>query len=135
MRLLRPAFVYATIAFAIGFLLGTGRVLILMPALGPVAAVALELPLMLTVSWLAAGVVLQRWPLPDRASRLGMGLIAFLLLMVAELALGQLLFGQSLVQAAYGLTRPEGLLGLAGQIGFGLIPALRKDQGREPGPR
>ncbi|MCF1709875.1 hypothetical protein L0V05_13730 [Tabrizicola sp. J26] len=126
MHLLRPALAYTAVSFAMGFLLGTGRVLFIAPAIGPFAAVALELPLMLAVSWLAAGKVLQRWPLPDRASRLGMGIVAFLLLMGAELALGRWGFGQSWVQLAYGLMKPAGMLGLAGQIGFGLIPLIRR---------
>jgi hypothetical protein len=63
-----------------------------------------------------------------------MGLIAFALLMLAELALAQLLAGQSARQWVEGLTNPAGALGLAGQVGFALMPwwvrfGLRSDAG------
>jgi hypothetical protein len=51
-----------------------------------------------------------------------MGLIAFALLMLAELALARVLAGQSVRQWAAGLLTPAGALGLAGQVGFALMP-------------
>ena len=124
MPILRPAFAYAATIFAAGFLLGTLRAFWIAPALGPLPAVALELPVMLALSWIVAGRILARQAIPPGAGRLGFGTLAFALLMTAELALGHWGFGQdwSQIAAAY-LTAP-GLLGLAGQLGFALIPLL-----------
>jgi hypothetical protein len=122
---LRPALAYATLIFAAGFVLGAVRVLWVAPALGPFAAVALELPVMLTLSWVIAGRILRRWPVPRGGPRLALGILAFALLMAAELALARWGFGQGTTQVLQGYASLPGLLGLAGQIGFGLIPALR----------
>jgi hypothetical protein len=42
---------YATIVFLIGFILGTIRVLLLVPYLGKMTAVIIEAPIMLAASW------------------------------------------------------------------------------------
>ena len=54
-RVLKAATAYFALVFAAGFVLGTLRTLWLAPALGPMLAVAAELPVMLGVSWLACG--------------------------------------------------------------------------------
>jgi hypothetical protein len=122
--ILAPALAYVLPVFAAAFVVGAIRVMLIAPVIGAFAAVALEVPLVLAFSWIVAGRVLRRWPLP-RAAALGMGTLAFLILMLAELALARLLSGQP--PAAYAATflTPPGALGLAGQIGFALIPALR----------
>jgi hypothetical protein len=58
--------------------------------------------------------------------RLTMGAWAFLLLMLAEMALAVWVFGRS--GAAYwaGFGAPAAQLGLAGQIGFALMPLFRR---------
>jgi hypothetical protein len=120
---LEAAVPYSLAVFAAGFVLGTLRVLVLAPALGAVAAVALEVPLMLGVAWYASRWAVARHRVPARnGPRLAMGGFAFVLLMAAELALGVWGFGQSLTGIAAGFLRPEGLLGLAGQVAFGLVP-------------
>lgn len=72
LRILVPAAAYVAIVFAVGFALGTVRVMLLAPRIGEVAAVACELPLMLAAPWLAAGWVLARWPLRCTGARLAM---------------------------------------------------------------
>lgn len=124
MRVIRAAIRYWLGVFALGFMLGTVRTLWLEPALGPLAAVALELPVMLAASWWWAGRVLARWPVPSRRAALGTGLLAFALLLASEWALA-LAFGQTGAQWLAALARPAGALGLAGQALFGLMPALR----------
>ena len=54
-----------------------------------------------------------------------MGALAFALLMLAETALGLSLFGRSMTEILAPMATLPGLVGLAGQIGFGLVPALR----------
>ena len=101
MAVIRAAAVYFGVVFAAAFALGMLRMLVLAPALGPLLAVALELPAVLALSWLVAGRVLRHWPMALRG-RTAMGALAFALLMAAEAGLG-----------------------LAGQIGFAILPALR----------
>jgi hypothetical protein len=124
---IRAGLLYFLGTFAIGFALGTVRTLLLVPRFGAFAAVAMEVPLMLLASWWVCGVVLRRWPVPPaRLLRLTMGAWAFLLLMGAELALAVWGFGQS--SAAYwaGFAAPAAQLGLAGQVGFALMPLFRR---------
>ena len=124
-RLATAALAYVLPVFAVAFVLGALRVTFIAPQLGPLAAVALELPLVLALSWLVAGRVLRRWPLTPR---LGMALLSFLILMLLELATA-LAFGQTPVQFLTAMATPPGALGLAGQIGFGLIPLIRQPRG------
>ena len=120
-----PALVYVATVFAAAFGLGTLRVLLVAPRLGELAAVTLEVPVVLGLSWLVAGRVLRRWPLPRPGQRLAMGGLAFALLMLAETILGVTLFGRSLAGILAAMTTLPGLVGLAGQMGFALVPALR----------
>lgn len=123
-RFIAPAVSYVALIFAAAFVLGALRVTLVAPATGPLLAVALEVPLVLALSWLVAGRLLRRWPL-GLSDRLAMGALAFALLMLAELALA-LAFGQTPARFLADLATPPGALGLVGQIGFGLIPALRR---------
>ena len=122
--ILKPALAYFATVFMAAFALGALRVTLIAPQIGALAAVALEVPLILGLSWVVAGRVLRRWPLTSSAA-LAMGALAFILLMLAELALAYTLSGQTpSAYAATFLTGP-GALGLAGQTAFALIPALR----------
>jgi hypothetical protein len=124
MPVVRPAFAYFGAVFAVAFVIGAFRVLVVAPRIGALAAVALEVPVILAVSWLVAGWVLRRWSL-NPVQRVGMGALAFGLLMVAELALAVFLFGQTAGEFVGGWGTLPGALGLAGQIGFAIVPALR----------
>lgn len=120
---LRFAAAYFGTVFVAGFVLGVVRTLWLAPAVGPFAAVALELPLMLAFSAFMAGRLLRRWPLSRGLAALA-GAIALLLLLAAEVGVS-LMAGRDLA-AHWALYRAaEAQLGLAGQIAFGLLPTLR----------
>jgi hypothetical protein len=125
-RILPAALAYFGVIFAAGFVLGTFRVVVMIPRFGDLASVALEVPVMLALSWLVAGWVLRRWPVAGTGARAGMGALAFAFLMAAEVALSVTLFGRSFGQFLAELATPHGALGLAGQIGFALMPALRR---------
>ena len=122
---------YFLILFACGTLLGTIRTLFLAPAVGPIMAVVLELPVMLGLSWIVAGRLTRGRPALDGArARLVMGGLALVLLMAAEFALAGMAFGQTPGTYLATLATPHGALGLSGQLGFGLIPWLRRVTGR-----
>lgn len=123
----RAALAYFASVFAIGFALGTLRVLLVAPALGALPATLVELPLMIAAAWLACGGVLRRWPVaPDPGARLAVGALAFALLIGAELLLGRFGFGRDLAAQRAAMLRPEGLAGLAGQAVFALLPLVRR---------
>jgi hypothetical protein len=117
---------YFAIVFAAGFVLGAIRTLILVPRVGPVAAVLIELPVMLAIAWFACGWAVQHFSVPPEfTTRLVVGVVAFVLLMLAELALSVVAFRGTVAGFFTGLKRPEGSLGLAGQILFAAMPLIR----------
>jgi hypothetical protein len=124
MRAAVPAGVlYFAIVFAVGFALGTLRVTQVAPVLGEVGATVLEVPLMLVASWLACAWLVGSFRVPRTgAARLRMGGIAFVLLIAAEFLLGVAVFGRTVPQLVAAWSTPSGLIGLAAQAVFALIP-------------
>lgn len=122
-RVCAAALAYFALVFAVGFALGTLRVMVLVPRLGSEAlAVALELPVMLLVSWMAARWAVERYRTARGSQCAAVGLFAFLLLMLAEAGLAVVLFGQSPGQWVATFRETSGLLGLGGQIAFAAMP-------------
>lgn len=128
-QIIKAALAYFVTVFGLGFVLGTLRVLFVIPRIGETAAVLLELPVMLAASWVAAGWCVRRFAVPASAgARLAMGLLAFALVMVAELTLAVLLFGQSPARHFAAYRHFAGAMGLAAQLAYALFPALRPDR-------
>lgn len=125
MRVGTAAAAYWGIVFALGFVLGTVRVLWLAPLVGLIPATLLELPIILAASWFAAGWILRRFAIADWREALTLGVLAFVLLMAAECALASALMGQTPAQWLADLARPHALFGLAGQAAFALMPWWR----------
>ncbi len=122
----RAGLAYFAAVFAAGFVLGTLRVMVVVPALGEVAAVLLELPVMLALSWVACRWLIARFRVAARpAERLAMGGVAFAVLMLAEAGLAILGFGQSLAGYLSALTGLPGAIGLAGQVAFAAMPLVQ----------
>jgi hypothetical protein len=124
-RALKAGLAYFSIVFAVGFGLGTLRVLVMVPLFGEVSAVAIELPIMLALSWVACRWLINRFAVPAVSrDRLLMGGSAFLLLMAAELGVSVLAFGRSPAEhwATYRMLSAK--MGLLAQIGFALMPLL-----------
>lgn len=125
MRIVAGATAYWGIVFALGFVLGTLRVLWVIPRVGLIPATLLELPIILAASWFAARWILRRFAIKSQREALTLGMLAFVLLMAAECALAAALVGQTPVQWLADLARPHALLGLAGQVAFALMPWWR----------
>jgi len=96
----------------------------LAPLVGDVGAVAIELPLMLWVSWVCCGWCLRRFDVSAMRHRAPMGAMAFLVLMVMEATLALAGFGMTIADYASGFLGAAGALGLLGQIAFGLLPLV-----------
>jgi hypothetical protein len=113
---------YFATVFAVGFVLGVVRGLVLAPLAGELWAVAIELPVMLGVSWWVCGLLVTRTALPGTVPlRLLMGWVAFALLMLAELGVS-LLLGRTPSDHLATYTRLPNLLGLFAQLLFALFP-------------
>lgn len=81
----KAALMYFVFVFGAGFLLGTIRVLWIVPAVGTRAAELLEMPIMLGMIILAARWVIRSLDVPSTvSSRLGMGGIAVALILALE---------------------------------------------------
>lgn len=118
---------YFLAVFAIGFALGTVRVLVLAPRIGEIAAVLIELPVMLALAWPICGALVRRCAVPPQPGpRLTMGVVAFAVLMGAELAMAVWLFGQTPGQHWNSYRGFAARLGLAGQLLFALFPLLHR---------
>jgi hypothetical protein len=123
---IRVGFLYFVAVFAIGFLLGTIRILVLIPRLGELVSTFIELPILLSAAWLISDFLTTRFNVPSQWwVRLSMGIVAFGILMAAELGLAVWLFGSTVQEhfAAY-QSLPK-TIGLAGQVVFALIPLLQ----------
>jgi hypothetical protein len=84
-QVVKAGTMYFALVFGAGFVLGTIRVLWLVPAVGTRTAELLEMPVMLTVIILSAQWVVRHFSVPYTASsRLGMGGIALALILVLD---------------------------------------------------
>lgn len=135
-RLVRPAtagFVYAILVFAVGFALGTIRVLILVPRVGATVAVLLETPVILAASWWVSRACIARLAVSRAVSaRLIMGLVAFVVLMLAEVTLAAVLFGRTVAGYLASLITVPGAIGLAAQVAFAAFPLAQAGRGHPP---
>lgn len=125
--------IYFALIFGLGFALGTIRVMWLVPMTGETIAVLAEQPVMLTASWFAARWLVRRHRLFTVRARRVMGLTAFTLLMLAEVALASALLGQAPVDWLKSIFAMPGIIGLTGQILFALMPLMvRVDRASNP---
>jgi hypothetical protein len=127
-RVLSAAGVYFGLVFALGFVLGTVRTLALAaaPEVSRFQAVLIEAPIMLAASWFACAFVITRCALPRTiAARAGMGGGAFVMLVLAELALAVWLAGLTPAEHLRAYAEPSHALGLAAQMAFGLFPLVQ----------
>ncbi len=114
---------YFAIVFLVAFGLGVVRTLAIAPRLGQAFAVLLEAPVILTASWFVAAWCVGRFgvsALPR--ARLAMGGVAFALLMLAELGGAVIFFHRPIAQYLADFLSPAGVIGLAAQLGFALVP-------------
>lgn len=118
---------YALGAFGCGFAFGVVRTVWLAPSVGPLAAVAIEGPIMLGACWFVCGWALRRWPVPTTLpARLWMGLCWFGLLQLLEAVFALGLLGVTPDAYLAGMTTEAGLLGLVWMAIAALFPVMQR---------
>jgi hypothetical protein len=122
-RALIAASAYFLGLFALGFVLGTIRVIFVAPSVGELAATIAEVPVMLAAAYFMCSWAIRHWQVPPAiAVRLAMVPWFLALLFTFEALLGATLFGRSVAAQWAALGSPAGLVGISAQIIAALLP-------------
>ncbi|MBK9307079.1 MAG: hypothetical protein IPM58_08330 [Nitrospira sp.] len=122
---MKPGFVYFLLVFGTGFVLGTIRVLLIVPLVGHRTAELLEMPLMLIATVLAARWTIRRFSEPrTSAARLSIGGIALGLMLAGELAVGIGLRGMTVAEVFLNRDPSSGTAYYVSLILFAVMPWL-----------
>jgi hypothetical protein len=114
--------IYVGVIYALGFLLGALRELLLTPRFGPFWPRLMEIPFMLAASWLAAAAIVRRQGLGIGAPRVAMGATALMLLLAAEAVTAMSFMGRSLSAHLASYATAQGVITLAAQLAFAAFP-------------
>ena len=124
--MIRASFLYFALVMGAGFLLGSVRVLFVVPHLGERWAELAEMPIMAIVIFVAAGYILRRYPeVQTRGRALVVGFTALALSVSAELVLAVVLQSQSLSEYLASRDKISGSVYLVMLVAFALMPRLR----------
>ncbi|MFN8299588.1 MAG: hypothetical protein U0T75_10810 [Chitinophagales bacterium] len=122
---LKFSLLYAFGIFALGFVLGTIRTLVLVPRIGALAGVLIEIPIMLACAYFYSRWLIERQKVNATfGTLLSGGLLAFVILMCLEYSLGVFVFKQSPASFFSNMKTLPGALGLAAQVIFGFVPVI-----------
>ena len=116
--------VYFGIVFSIGFVLGTIRVLLLVPVLGERSAELLEAPVMLAATYFTARFVTSRFSASRRVEYLYSGLVALIILLAVEFSVVLALRGLSIREYLSERDPVTGAVYVAMLIVFAVMPLL-----------
>ncbi len=125
MQILQAAVLYFLLVFGAGFVLGTLRILLVVPLLGERTAELLEMPLMLGVIIAAARwLVLHRLDDGRLSSALSVGCIAMGFVLLADLAVGMWLRGLSVMEVFLNRDPVSGAAYYAALLFFAIMPTI-----------
>ena len=126
-QLAAPALTYFAIIFGVGFLLGSIRVLWLIPQLGVRYAELAEMPFMLLAVFFAARWVTKHFTVPpEAASWIIVGIAALICLLIVEFTVVLWLQGISIAESIASRDPISGTAYLISLILFALMPLLVK---------
>ena len=112
--------------FALGFLLGTLRVLVFSTLLDETILVLLEVPIILCASWVFCSYLITKLSVEAKiADRILMAGAALALLLAAEIGVSILGFERSLSDHLDHYTAPASQIGLFGQLLFAVFPVVQ----------
>jgi len=125
MRAIEAGGLYFLMAFAAGWVFGPIRELFLTPRIGPVGAVLVEAPFMLSAVVLSAIWIIRHRRIPARfQDRAMMGLIAFVLLIGAEFITTIGLRGLTVAAYLAHFATAFGFISLALYLIFAVLPLV-----------
>ena len=110
--------------FGSGFVLGIGRVLLVVPLLGERAAELMEMPLMLTVIVAAARWIVRHKLDGRQSTALPIGFIAMGLVLLADLAVGMWLRGMAAKEVFLNRDPVSGTAYYAALLFFAIMPTI-----------
>lgn len=123
MPIFKAALGYFAIVFAVGFLCGPIRVLMLEPKFGATGAVLLEAPILLMAMLYAARFVPRRLRLPATSvAHLGMGFAALAMVLIADMGVGLFVRHLSFAEIVANFSTPAGRIYAALLLVFALVP-------------
>lgn len=117
---------YFGIVFLAGFVLGIARVLWLVPWLGERRAELLEMPVMLVVTYVSSGYIINRFHLPNVKSAAIVGVVALILLLALEFTLVLELRGLSVTEYLQSRDPLSSAAYAFSLLVFGALPGVRK---------
>lgn len=121
--LIKLAFKYFSGVFFVAFVLGALRVIFVIPKIGAVAAVLIEIPIILIVSWLYFRYLLSKEnTFYSHVDLFFVGFFSFLFLMITEYIFSIYFFHITAVQYFESMLTIHGLIGLLGQAAFASVP-------------
>jgi hypothetical protein len=125
MQRLIPVFVYFLIVYLCGFASGVVREFFITPRTGLTLALWIELPVMVSASFLAARFVIRRFAVESYPPvRLSLGLLALALLVVAEEIMSWAIRGVSVFTLWAHFSVLAALANFAGLLLFAIMPVL-----------
>jgi hypothetical protein len=124
MRIIKAGLIYFLLLFSTGFALAFVRLPFLVPRFGVRTAELMEMPIMLAVIVWASHRLAHRNPDFGRPARLTAGVVAFWLLVAAELAVAYFLGARSPSQYVASRDPVSGSVYLASLVFFAVAPAL-----------
>lgn len=126
MQRLRAAGLYFLLVFSAGFMLGTVRVLFIVPAIGERAAELGEMPLMVLIVAVAARFIVRKYAgsIHDTSQWLQVGAIAFACMLTADVGVGVALRGMTVWQALFARDPLSGTAYYLALVFLALAPSL-----------
>jgi hypothetical protein len=132
----RAGIAYTLGVFVFAFVVGTIRVTLVAPRVGELLAVILEAPIVLAFSWRVSMWCIRRFNVRrDSRTRVLMGAVAFSSLMLLELGVAVLAFGETLDHYFAKFATTPGVIGLAMQVCFAAIPWVQSHLRSEVGQK
>ena len=125
-RDLKGALLYVLSAFVLGFVLGPIREFLLVPMLGRLPALFLELPLLLAACWWLVPHIIRRCRVPPGGARLRMGFAALALLLCVEFFTGVALRGWNLQEWVADFATVPGAVTLVAYGLFAVLPWVQR---------
>ncbi len=120
---------YFLLVFGVGVVLGSIRVLLVVPWIGETRAVLLESPFMLVAIVFAARWTMRRSGVRSLGALAAAGLCALLFQQLADVALGLFVRGRSVAEQFAYFATPPGLIYLVLLLAFLVMPVVA---GRQP---